>query len=179
METLITSTMRNAKRALEQSYDYDTRANLWLASLMAMESYAIASIQGDWVVHNIEKPMTTIYKGTHGVILGILTVAWMKFNYKRDMDQFIRFSVNVMGVKNDYYHPETTVLDGIERFEQWLISVGLPTRLNQIGIPNDGFEEAAELALKVAGFTGREGTIGMISKLTFADMLEVYRIAYE
>ena len=41
----------------------------------------------------------------------------------------------------------------------------------------DAFETAAELALEVAGFKGREGTIGMISKLTFEDMLKVYALA--
>lgn len=177
MEAVITSTMTNLKCALKNPTNYDARANLWIASLMPMEHYVISSTQPDWVVHNIEKPLTTMFKGTHGVNLGILTIAWMKYVYKRDLPQFVRWAVNIMGVKEDFYHPEVTVIEGIQRFEDFLKSVGLPTRLSEIGVTEDAFETAAELALEVAGFKGREGTIGMISKLTFEDMLKVYALA--
>jgi alcohol dehydrogenase len=177
MENIITSVMTNLKCALKNPTNYDARANLWIASLMPMEHYVISSTQPDWVVHNIEKPLTAMFNGTHGYNLAILTIAWMKYVYKRDVPQFVRWAVNVMGVKEDYYHPEVTVREGIQRFEDFLKSVGLPTRLSEVGIAEDAFEAAAELALKVAGFEGREGTIGMISKLTFDDMQEVYKLA--
>lgn len=177
MENIILTVMTNLKCALKNPDNYDARANLWLASLMPMEHYVISSTQPDWVVHNIEKPLTAMHKGTHGFNLAILTIAWMKYVYKRDVPQFVRWAVNVMGVKEDYYHPEVTVREGIQRFEEFLKSVGLPTRLSEVGITSDSFEAAAELALEVAGFKGREGTIGMISKLTFEDMLKVYELA--
>jgi alcohol dehydrogenase len=179
MENIIRTVMRLVPKALAQPNDYDTRANLWMASLMAMESYTTLSAQGDWVVHNIEKPLTTIYKGTHGVNLGILTVAWMKYMAPSSPQQFIRFATNVMGVPYDEYDPQATITEGIRRFENWLHDVGLPTRLNEVGVDQKDFEAAAELALEVAGFSGREGTIGMISKLTFEQMLAVYAIAYQ
>lgn len=179
MENLIRTVMRLVPKALEHPTDYDVRSNLWIASLMAMESYPAMSAQGDWVVHNIEKPLTTIYKGTHGVNLGILTIAWMKYMAPHSSQQFIRFATNVMGVPFDEYDPQATIKEGIRRFENWLKDVGLPTRLIEVGIDPKDFPGAAELALEVAGFKGREGTIGMISKLTYDQMQAVYALAYQ
>ena len=55
--------------------------------------------------------------------------------------------------------------------------MGMPTRLSEIGIGSDRFEEAAELALAVAGFKGREGYIGRVTKLTFDQIIDVYNLA--
>jgi alcohol dehydrogenase len=179
LENVIRTVMRLVPKALAQPDDYDVRANLWIASLMAIESYPAMSTQGDWVVHNIEKPLTAMYKGTHGVNLGILTVAWMKYMAPHSPQQFVRFATQIMGVPNDEYDPQATITEGIRRFESWLIAVGLPTRLHEVGIDPKDFPAAAELALEVAGFKGREGTIGMISKLTFDQMQAIYALAYQ
>jgi alcohol dehydrogenase YqhD (iron-dependent ADH family) len=178
MENVIRTVMRLVPKALEHPDDYDVRSNLWLASLMAIESYPAMSAQGDWVVHNIEKPLTAMHKGTHGVNLGILTIAWMKYMAPRSPQQFVRFATQVMGVPQDEYDVQAAIHEGIRRFENWLKDVGLPTRLIEVGIDPSDFPKAAELALEVAGFKGREGTIGMISKLTFDQMQEVYALAY-
>ena len=177
MENVIKTVMKNCKKCLDNPSDYDARGTLWLSSLMPMDSYVTASTKPDWVVHNIEKPITVLSGGTHGRTLSVLTLAWIRFMYKKNIKQFIRWAVNCMDVDYDMYDPESTVLQGIERFENWCKSVGLPTRLSEINVKEDIFEEAAELALKVAGFKGREGTIGMISKLTFDEMIEIYHIA--
>ena len=46
--------------------------------------------------------MTVTYRSTHGLMLGIMTPAWMKYCYKRNLPLFARFCVNCLGAKMDY-----------------------------------------------------------------------------
>ena len=177
LETVIRTAMDCALVCKDDPANYDARANLLLASYIGVQGLHLPPTNGDWVVHNIEKPLTNLYGGTHGVNLGILTLAWIKHSYKRDIPKFEQWAVRCMGVERDIYEPEKTIMRGVERLRHWLIDLGLPTTLTEIGIGDERFEEAAELALSVAGFTGREGTIGRVTKLTFDQILEVYRMA--
>ena len=177
LETVIRTAMQAALVCKDTPDDYDARGNLLLSSYIAVHGLHIPPTMGDWVVHNIEKPLTNLYGGTHGVNLGILTLAWLKHSYKRDIAKFEQWATNCMGVPRDIYDPQETIFRGIDRLRHWLLDLGLPTRLSEIGIGEERFEEAAELALSVAGFTGREGTIGRVTKLTFEQILEVYRMA--
>lgn len=177
LETVIRTVMKEAKVTLAEPDNFDARANLLLSSYMAMSGLHIPATIGDWVVHNIEKPLTNLYGGTHGVNLGILTLAWLKYSHGRDIPKFEQWAVNCMGAKRDIYDPEKTIADGINIFENWLKQMGLPTHLSEIGIGSEKFEEAAELALFVAGFKGREGYIGRVTKLTFDQILDVYQLA--
>lgn len=177
METVVKTVLRNALIVKDNPQNYDARANLWLSSIMAMDNYVTLSTQGDWVVHNIEKPLTSLHDKIHGEMLAILTLAWMRFYHQRKPAQFVKWAVNCMGAIEDFHHPEQTILEGIHRLESWMKQMGMPTRLSEVGIDESSFVTAAEQALRVAGFIGREGFIGMNSKLTYDEILQVYRLA--
>lgn len=171
--TGVNTVIRNVKNALANPTDYDARANLALASIMPM-SFLTSGVVPDMCVHNIEKPMTTTYKQTHGEMLGILTIAWMKYCYKRDLPKFTSFAVQCMGAKMNYENPEETILEGIDRLEKFVADIGLATRLSQVGITSDEkFGFCADIGL----FHDRNNTIGNVSKLTYDQILEVYNIA--
>ncbi len=180
-EAIIKTVLTNATIVRDDPQNYDARANLWIASLMPMEHYLVLGTQPDWVVHNIEKPLTSIYNKTHGEMLGILTLAWLRYEHKKEARTplFEKWAVQCMGVTPDYHNRYRTINAGIDRLEQWLKSMGMPTTLKDVDIDNSQFENAAELALKVAGFEGRNGTIGMNSKLTFDEIIAIYNIALE
>lgn len=177
LETVIRTVMKEGKAAIEKPDDYDARANLLLASFMAMSGIYLPATPGDWAVHDIENPITNLYGGTHGVNLGILTIAWLKYSHGRDIPKFEQWAVNCMGAKRDIYDPEKTISDGIDIFEGWLRKMGLPTHFSEIGIGPERFEESAELGLHVLGFQGREGYIGRITKLTFDQVMDIYNLA--
>ena len=83
-----------------------------------------------------------------------------------------------MGATRDIYDPKKTVFEGIEKLENWIKSMGLPTRLSEIGIDDSRFEEAADLGLAVAGVpNGDHKVIGRCTKLTREDVIKVYYLA--
>ncbi|MCK5567704.1 MAG: iron-containing alcohol dehydrogenase, partial [Actinomycetia bacterium] len=104
--------------------------------------------QGDFVSHMIEHELSAIYDIAHGTGLSIIFPAWMKYVYKYNMDRFIQFATRVWNVDHDFYDPEKTVLEAIKRQEGFFKELGLPTKLGDLDIPDDRFEEMAEKAVK-------------------------------
>ena len=172
IEAGVKSVMRNIRLVLQDPTNYDAQANLALCSIMP-SSYLTSGVQADMCVHNIEKPLTSTYDQTHGVMLGILTIAWMKYCYRRDIPKHLRFAVNCMGAPMNFLHPEETIERGIENFENFIKSLGLPTRLSELGIDDSKFGFCADMGL----FNDRNNRIGFVSKLDYDQIIEVYKLA--
>jgi len=101
---------------------------------------------GDWASHDIEHELSAIYDIAHGAGLAIVFPAWMKYVYKHNPERFVQFAVRVFAVEQDFFNPERTILEGIRRLEEFFSRIGLPTRLEHAGIPDDRLEEMAAKA---------------------------------
>lgn len=172
-ETGINVIKKNVRIVLQNPQDYTARSNMLQAAYYPMDGAMYAGTVSDWAVHGIENPMTVTYRSTHGLMLGIMTPAWMKYCYKRNLPLFARFCVNCLGAKMDYMHPEITIEEGIGNLEAFLRTIGLPTRLSEIGIDDSQFERIAQMA--VDGAFG--GKVGGVSQLTKEEVIEIYRLA--
>jgi alcohol dehydrogenase YqhD (iron-dependent ADH family) len=94
---------------------------------------------------------------------------------KNHLTRFVQFAVNVMGVTNDFTHPEHTALLGIEAMEDFYRRIGMPTNIPElIGRPVTD----DEIALMVRKCS-REGTItvGAMEVLHEQEMTDIYRLA--
>lgn len=172
-ETGINVIKKNVKIALKEPENYTARANMMQAAYYPSDGAMYVGTVSDWAVHGLENPMTVTYASTHGVMLGIMTPAWMKYIYKRNIPQFARFCVNCFGAKMDYMHPEFTIQEGIENFEQFIRSIGLPTRLREIGIDDSKFDLVAQMAMDNA--KGKK--VGAVSQLSKEEIIDIYRLA--
>lgn len=176
LATVIRTAMKEGKVAMADPTNYDARGNLFLASYIATMGLHNPPFATDWAVHNIEKPLTNLYHGTHGVNLAILTLGWLKYAWERNVPLYEQWAVECMGATRDIYDPKKTVFDGIEIFENWIKAMGLPTRLSEIGIDDSRLEEAADLGLAVAGVPcGDHKVIGRCTKLTKDDIIAIYK----
>lgn len=172
-EANLLTVMDEIRKVLRDPNDYEARANLFLASTLGNSPILDMGVASDWAVHNIENPVTTSFQQTHGSTLAIITPAWMKYVYKRDLEKFAQFATRVMGVQTDYYDLESIALRGIEAFESFIKEIGLPSRLSEIGVTEDSFEELADQATVDIGVE----YIGMVSKLKREDLIKIYQLA--
>ncbi len=172
-ETGINTIMKNVKIALADPTNYTARANMFQAAYYPMDGAMYVGTVSDWGVHGIENPMTVTYASTHGLMLGIMTAAWMKYTYKRNLPLYTRFCVKCLGAKMDFAHPEITVMEGIANFENFLKSIGLPTRLSEIGIDDSKFDFVAQTAVNNA----MGGKVGAVSQLSKEEVIEIYKLA--
>lgn len=172
-EGVINEVKKSLPVALATPDDYNARANICRVAYVPLEDVIISGQVHGYCVHNLEKPMTATYHRTHGEMLAILFPAWMKYCYTRNLPLFTRLSVNCLGARMDYEHPETTVEEGIRNLEHFIQDVGLPTRLSQIGIGSDRFDYCADTALTMAN----ADYVGSVIRLGREDIINVYRLA--
>jgi alcohol dehydrogenase YqhD (iron-dependent ADH family) len=130
----------------------------------------------DWACHMIEHELSALYDVAHGAGLAVVIPAWMKYVYKNNINMFVQFATNVMGVDGSFRDPEALILEGIERFSEFLRKMGLPTTLRELGIEDDSqFELMAKKATHIQ--FGEEQPLGSLEKLRWTDVLAIYRLA--
>ena len=126
----------------------------------------------DWAVHYMENPVTTLTHNLHGSTLAIISVAWMRYCYGRDLPKAVNFARRVMDVAPQATD-EQTAIKGIDALEEFLREMGLPVRLSEIGIKPDLFPVLADRALQTAG----SERVGGVSLLTRDEVMEIYKLA--
>lgn len=131
-EAIVKAVLKEGLVAKEEPTNYDARANLNLAAIMAMSNTKPAAGEmGDWAMPSYGKSWYCYFKRTHGEILSIITDAWVKYAWKSNPAKFVRWAVNCMGARL-YDNQEDTVMECLRNLEDWQKRMGLPTRLSDI-----------------------------------------------
>ena len=66
----------------------------------------------DWATHQLEHEVSGMFDVAHGAGLAALWGSWARYVYMENPNRFARFAVNVMGIPQDFEHPEKTALEG-------------------------------------------------------------------
>ncbi len=170
LEGAFKSLIRNAYVVIENPKDYAARAEImWISTVIHNDLLGKGRVE-DWASHDIEHELSGIYDIAHGAGLSIIFPAWMKYVYKNNIDRFAQFAQRVFGVDVYFDEEAKMAIEGIKRLENFYKDIGLPTRLNEINIASDRFEEMAEKCV------GR-GPIGNFMKLNKKDIVNIYKIA--
>ena len=156
---------------LKDKEDVDTWAEIMWTGMVAHNGILGMGREEDWASHGIEHELSALYDIAHGAGLSIVFPAWMKYVYKANVGRFVQFAVRVFDVSLPFADPEAIALEGIARLEAFYRSVGLPTRLADVGIDGARIPEMAEKA----AFRG--GWLGHFVSLTAADIAEIYLLA--
>jgi len=169
-EATIKTVMNNAYKLVKNPDDYNARAEIMLAGTIAHNGLLGMGREDDWASHQLGHQLSALYGATHGVTLGIIFPAWMKYVYRENLDIFNKFAVNVFGVSAAGNTKEHVALEGIRRFEEFLKKIGLPRTLSEAGLPTDEFERMADLATSM-------GSFGALKKIDRSDAIEIYKLA--
>ncbi|NDL68550.1 iron-containing alcohol dehydrogenase [Anaerotalea alkaliphila] len=172
-ETVLKTMMKNAPLALANPQDYDAWCELGFSGTVAHNGLVGMGRQQDWACHKMEHELSAIYDVAHGAGLAVLTPGWMQYVYKDNINMFVQFAVNVMGVEGSYREPDAIVSEGIDRVREFFRKMGLPATLSELGIGEDKLEEMAKKA--TGAVSGEEKPIGGLKKLHWQDVLEIYR----
>ena len=85
--------------------------------------------------------------------------------------RFAQFATRVWGCEMDFQSPEITALKGIERYEQFVSSLGMPIRFDQLGA------KAEDIPVLVEKLGLGERTLGSFVKLSSEDVRKIYELA--
>lgn len=167
MKTIISET----PKVLKNPHDYEARANLMWAGMLAHNDICGVGREQDWTTHMLEHELSGLYDVTHGAGLAVMFPAWMKYVMHHDVARFAQFAVRVWDCEMNFQHPETTALQGIERYEQFMKSIGMPVRFAELGAK----AEDIPVLIKTLGLGKR--TLGSFVRLNEDDIRKIYELA--
>lgn len=173
-EGLLRSVMKDVTAALQNPEDYDARAGLmWASSLSHNGLTGCGTDGGDWASHQLEHELGGKYDVAHGAGLCAVWSSWARTVMPANPARFAKFAVNVMDVKPGADDTETANR-GIDAMEAFFQSIGMPIRINQMGITLSE-EDMRELAHKCSFMNTRK--IGKFVPLDREAIYEVYKLA--
>lgn len=170
-EAVLLTIINETPKALANPNDYEARANLMWAGMVAHNDLLGVGREQDWSSHQMEHELSGLYDVAHGAGLAVMFPAWMKYVMHHDVLRFAQFAVRVWGCEMDFHHPENTAIKGIECYEQFVSSIGMPIRFSQLGAK----AEDIPVLVKTMGLGSR--TLGNFVKLTEADVKNIYELA--
>ena len=171
-ESTMIATMQAVQTALVDPTNYAARGDLMMCADLCHGTLLDIGRLADWGIHGVENVVTTTKDIPHGVGLASVMPAFMRYVYKKDMLRFTQFAVRVMGAPMDFENPEKTVLEGIRRFEAFLKSIGMPTKISEVGIKEEDIPGLVAIAT-----SNGNAKAGMVFQLDAADCEKIYRDA--
>ncbi|HWR24259.1 MAG TPA: iron-containing alcohol dehydrogenase, partial [Feifaniaceae bacterium] len=174
-ETTLRTIMKNALIVNENPRDYDAWCEVGFGGTVAHNGLVGMGREQDWACHGMEHELSAIYDVAHGAGLAVLTPAWMQYVYSGNVNMFVQFAVNVMGVNGSYRDPDATVQEGIRRLREFFKKMGLPATLRELGIDESKFDLMAKKSTGAA--FGSESPIGGLKKLYWQDVRAIYDLA--
>ena len=173
-EGLLRTVMKYARILHEDPKNYEARAEImWAGSLAHNGLTGCGCDGGDFASHALEHELGGLFDVTHGAGLAAVWGSWARYVYKDCLPRFVKYAVNVMGVKPGDTDEETA-MRGIEAMEDFYRQIGMPTSLRELGVEvsEEQILQMAESCMKGAG--GKKGSAKVLLK---EDIAEIYRMA--
>ena len=173
IEGLLMTMIHEGPKVIENPDDYQARANIMWAGMMAHNDCCGVGREQDWGSHDLEHELSALYDCAHGAGLAVVFPAWMEYNMGHDVMRFAQVADRVWGCAMDFQHPEITAKAGIAAFRAFLRSIGMPQTLAELG----GKEEDIPYLARTAAYgNGNGGTLGSFVVLQEEDMANIYRL---
>ncbi|MBR2739540.1 MAG: iron-containing alcohol dehydrogenase [Oscillospiraceae bacterium] len=173
IEGLMLTMIHEGPRVIADPDNYEARANIMWAGMMAHNNSCGVGRTQDWNSHNIEHELSALYDCAHGAGLAVTMPAVFKYVYKHDVMRFAKLAVRVWGCQMDFDDPESTALAGIAALENFLRSIGMPLSFGEIGAKE---EDIPKLVQALCYGDGRKGSISGFVTLNEEDCTNIYRM---
>ena len=173
IEGLLMTMIHEGPKVIANPDDYQARANIMWAGMIAHNNCCGVGRAQDWSSHNLEHELSALYDCAHGAGLAVVFPAWMEYTMHHDVMRFAQVASRVWGCAMDFQHPEVTAKAGIQAFRAFLKSIGMPQTMAQLG----GKEaDIPYLAHTAAYGNDQGGTMGGFVVLNEDDMANIYKL---
>lgn len=169
IEGLLMTMIHEAPRVIKNPDDYEARANIMWAGMVAHNNCCGVGREQDWASHNIEHELSALYDCAHGAGLAVVFPAWMEYTLNHDVLRFAQLASRVWGCSMDFQNPQVTAKAGIQALRNFLKSIGMPRTMAELG----GKEEDIAYMARTACCGG---TLGNFVALKEEDVANIYRL---
>ena len=173
IEALLLTMKHEGPRVIADPNNYEARANIMWAGMMAHNNSCGVGRSQDWNSHNIEHELSALYDCAHGAGLAVTMPAVFKYVMNHNVMRFAQVAVRVWGCNMDFEHPEVTALEGINAFAAFLKSIGMPGNFAELGAKE---EDIPQLVETLCCGDGRNGSISGFVTLDKEDCTKIYKM---
>ena len=188
---IVRSLVEEAPRALADPADYDARANIMWAGMLAHNDIAglgrssvAGGRAGGWESHALEHELSAHdARITHGAGLAVIVPAWMRHVWRENPDRFLAFGRGVFGIEpvdpaEDAVEmtAEEAVADAvgatIDELQGFFVSLGMPRTLSELGVTR------GQIPALLGTLEKNKGPVfGEFRRLTMEDARQIYESA--
>jgi alcohol dehydrogenase YqhD (iron-dependent ADH family) len=173
IEALIKTMIYEGPRVIQNPNNYEARANIMWAGMMAHNNSCGVGRSQDWTSHNLEHELSAEYDCAHGAGLAVVMPAVFTYTMKHDVTRFAQIANRVWNCEMDFNHPENTAMAGIRALAGFLTSLGMPKNFEELGAKKS---DIAKLAHTACFGNGGSGTISGFTTLTEKDVIAIYEL---
>ena len=131
-EALLRTVKDSALVVMRNPEDYRHRAQIMWAGSLAHNDLTECGTEKDFATHRLEHELSALFGVTHGAGLAAIWPSWARYVKDKHLSRFVQFAVNVMGVPNDFSHPDETAERGICAVEDFYRQIGMPTSIHEL-----------------------------------------------
>lgn len=144
-ETILRTCIEMGPRAVANPNDEEARSALMLASTFGCNGLlALGRTPSPWPCHGIEHEISAFHDITHGVGLAIITPHWMRYSLTPETaPRFAQYGVKVWGL-DPQADAMTAANEAIDKTAAFFASLGIPSRLSEVGVTDEHFEAMAD-----------------------------------
>jgi len=157
-EGLLQTLIEIGPLVLDETQDYDTRANLMWTASMALNGLIGAGVPQDWSTHMIGHELTALHNIDHARTLAIVLPANMQVRRTTKRDKLLQYAERVWNITEG--NDEQRIDAAIEQTRQFFEGLGLPTRLSDYQLGAKDIDQIVN-QLEVHGLTklGEHGDV--------------------
>ena len=146
-EGVLQTVIEIAPKIKENQNDYDVMADYMLSATLALNSMISMGVTQDWATHMIGHELTALHGLTHGASLAIVYPGTLITLKEQKQSKILQYGERVLGITSGT--ESERINEAISKTEAFFRSLGLATRLSEVGIGDETINLIAERFNKI------------------------------
>lgn len=146
-EGVLQTVIEIAPKIKENQNDYDVMADYMLSATLALNSMISMGVTQDWATHMIGHELTALHGLTHGASLAIVYPGTLITLKEQKQSKILQYGERVLGITSG--SESERINEAINKTEAFFRSLGLATRLTEVGIGDETINLIAERFNKI------------------------------
>lgn len=141
-EGILQTVLEIAPKIKENQHDYDTMADFMLSATMALNDFIRMGVTQDWTTHMIGHELTALHGVDHGASLAIVLNGTLKVLKEQKRGKLLQYAERVFQITQG--SEDERIDRALAQTEAFFRSLGLATRLSEVGVGEDTINTVAE-----------------------------------
>lgn len=146
-EGVLQTVIEIAPKIKENQNDYDVMADYMLSATLALNSMISMGVTQDWATHMIGHELTALHGLTHGASLAIVYPGTLITLKDQKQSKILQYGERVLGITSG--SESERINETISKTETFFRSLGLATRLTEVGVGDETINLIAERFNKI------------------------------